>query len=134
MNQRITLYMDQSHLDYLDQYKNKSKIVKEALNEFRLNKEYLLHQKSLIESDIKKIQVDLAKEKLKLNRLNKKLKEIDEINNFRPKLYEECVDILRAIPYAGQRDLEFQANRMDVDVNQFKKWLRDDGYYEEIFL
>lgn len=130
---RVTAYLDEDIAKKLERYENKSKLVKEALNMYFINKEYFKQQQRIIENNIKEIELRLNSEKIKLELVMKQIDEIDKRRKDRPKNYINSVCTLKCLPDVSDEDISFQAERLHVDRGQLKEWLWIDGYYDEIF-
>ncbi|MBE6486637.1 MAG: hypothetical protein E7Z85_07360 [Methanosphaera stadtmanae] len=81
MAERLTVYLDENITNKMKRYANKSKLVKEALNMYFINKDYFLSEKKVAENNIKEYNFKLEKEKIKLERIEKQIEEIDKKNS-----------------------------------------------------
>ena len=133
MAKRITIYVDNETAHKLDEYDNKSKVIKEALNTHFLNKDYFISKKKKIERNIKEIKYQLEQENHDLQILEKQIKRIEKKEHERPKNYNKAVSTLKSLPDVNEEDLRFQAKRLNIDASKLKGWLWLDGDYEEIF-
>lgn len=68
-----------------------------------------------------------------MNLVEKQMEFLEKRKNNRPKNYMMSVYTLKTIKDVTDDDLEFQAERLNVDVGQLKEWLWIDGHYDEIF-
>ena len=133
LNVRTTIYLDKNLAKKVEKYDNKSKLVKEALNMYFLNKDYFLSKKSIVEDDIHDLKYKLERKKKELEFIDKQLTRINKKSKERPAGYINAVNTLRCLSDVSDDDLDFQAKRLFVHPNDFKEWLCVDGYYEEIF-
>lgn len=130
---RITTYLDENIVKKLDRYENKSKIVKEALNMYFVNKDYFTTKQHVVENNIQNLEFQLENERFKLELIKKQIEDIEKRKNDRPRDYIKSVYTLKCLPNLSEDDLLFQSRKLKVDVGQLKEWLWLDGYYEEIF-
>ena len=133
MKVRVTTYLDEELAKKLDKYDNKSKIVKESLNMFFINKDYFIPKQQIVENNIKNLKFQLDTEELKLKHIKNQIAEIDKRKDDRPKDYIKSVYTLKCLPDVSEDDLKFQAERLNVNIGQLKEWLWLDGHYKEIF-
>ena len=133
MSNRVTVYLDENTIEILDKYNNKSSTVKKALAMYLNNREVYNLQKIEIEDNIKYYKDKIKQERSKLRHVRKQIKRIEELDDTRPPLYEQSVKVLKAIGDVTKDNLAYQAERLNVDVNTLKRWLYQDGYYEELF-
>ena len=133
MTIRVTTYLDEDIAKKMDRYENKSKLVKDALNMYFINKDYFLSKKKIVENTIRDYEYKLENEKFKLKLIEKEIEDIDRRKNNRPNDYQKVVYTLKALPNITDKDLEFQAEQLHVDVGQLKEWLWFDGYFKDIF-
>lgn len=97
------------------------------------NKEVYNLQKIEIEDNIRYHKDKIKQERSKLRHVRKQIKRIEELDDTRPPLYEQSVKVLKAIGDVTKDNLAYQAERLNVDMNTLKRWLYQDGYYEELF-
>ena len=133
MTIRTTVYLDENIAKKLDKYGNKSKLVKEALNMYFINEDYFISKKRIAENNIKDYEYKLDNEKYNLKLIKKQIDEINKRKNNRPKNYIKSVYTLQRLSDVSEEDLKFQADKLHVDVGEFKEWLWFDGYLKEIY-
>ena len=130
---RLTVYLDKENARKLQNHKNKSKIVKEALNNYFSNKKILQNKKEELETEISQLNMELGHKKYMLSKVSDEIRGIDSKNSYRPKKYVESVNMLLNLDNVSEKDLQFQADGMGIELAVLKEWLKDDDYYEKIF-
>lgn len=133
MSNRMTVYLDDKIINQVNRYENKSKLVNEALNMYFINEDYFISKKKMLENSIHDYEFKLDNKKIELNLVEKQMEFLEKRKNNRPKNYMMSVYTLKTIKDVTDDDLEFQAERLNVDVGQLKEWLWIDGHYDEIF-
>lgn len=133
MSNRMTVYLDDKIINQVKRYENKSKLVNEALNMYFINEDYFISKKKMLENSIQDYEFKLDNKKIELNLVEKQMEFLEKRKNNRPKNYMMSVYTLKTIKDVTDDDLEFQAERLNVDVGQLKEWLWIDGHYDEIF-
>lgn len=133
MSNRMTVYLDDKIINQVKRYENKSKLVNEALNMYFINEDYFISKKKMLENSIHDYEFKLDNKKIELNLVEKQMKFLEKRKNNRPKNYMMSVYTLKTIKDVTDDDLEFQAEKLNVDVGQLKEWLWIDGHYDEIF-
>lgn len=133
MSNRMTVYLDDKIINQVKRYENKSKLVNEALNMYFINEDYFISKKKMLENSIHDYEFKLDNKKIELNLVEKQMEFLEKRKNNRPKNYMMSVYTLKTIKDVTDDDLEFQAERLNVDVGQLKEWLWIDGHYDEIF-
>ena len=68
-----------------------------------------------------------------LSKVSDEIRGIDSKNSYRPKKYVESVNMLLNLDNVSEKDLQFQADGMGIELAVLKEWLKDDDYYEKIF-
>ena len=129
----MTVYLDDKIINQVKRYENKSKLVNEALNMYFINEDYFISKKKMLENSIQDYEFKLDNKKIELNLVEKQMEFLEKRKNNRPKNYMMSVYTLKTIKDVTDDDLEFQAERLNVDVGQLKEWLWIDGHYDEIF-
>ena len=133
MTIRTTVYLDENTAKKLDRYDNKSKLVKEALNMYFINGDYFISKQKVVENNIRDYEYKLDNEKYKLELIKRQIREIEKRKNNRPRDYVKSVCVLKSLSDVSEDDLKFQAEKLRVDVGEFKEWLWFDGYLDEIY-
>lgn len=133
MSNRMTVYLDDKIINQVKRYENKSKLVNEALNMYFINEDYFISKKKMLENSIHDYEFKLDNKKIELNLVEKQMEFLEKRKNNRPKNYMMSVYTLKTIKDVTDDDLEFQAERLNIDVGQLKEWLWIDGHYDEIF-
>ncbi len=133
MSNRMTVYLDDKIINQVKSYENKSKLVNEALNMYFINEDYFISKKKMLENSIQDYEFKLDNKKIELNLVEKQMEFLEKRKNNRPKNYMMSVYTLKTIKDVTDDDLEFQAERLNIDVGQLKEWLWIDGHYDEIF-
>lgn len=133
MSNRMTVYLDDKIINQVKRYENKSKLVNEALNMYFINEDYFISKKKMLENSIQDYEFKLDNKKIELNLVEKQMEFLEKRKNNRPKNYMMSVYTLKTIKDVTDDDLEFQAERLNIDVGQLKEWLWIDGHYDEIF-
>ncbi|MBQ6220656.1 MAG: hypothetical protein IJJ47_13070 [Methanosphaera sp.] len=131
---RVTTYLDSETANKLNEYNNKSKVVKEALIMYFSNKNLLISKHEKVSQKIEQLEQKLTYEKEQLKKIEKQIHEADKKRKYRPEDYENSIKTLKSLNNVSIDDLRYQADILGVDVLKFKEWLLEDGLYDKLLL
>lgn len=131
---RVTTYLDSETANKLNEYNNKSKVVKEALIMYFSNKNLLISKHEKVSQKIEQLEQKLTYEKEQLKKIEKQIHEADKKRKYRPEDYENIIKTLKSLNNVSIDDLRYQADILGVDVLKFKEWLLEDGLYDKLLL
>ncbi len=131
---RVTTYLDSETANKLNEYNNKSKVVKEALIMYFSNKNLLISKHEKVSQKIEQLEQKLTYEKEQLKKIEEQIHEADKKRKYRPEDYENSIKTLKSLNNVSIDDLRYQADILGVDVLKFKEWLLEDGLYDKLLL
>ncbi len=135
MSYRKNIYFDETTLAHLETKDNFSEYIQDLILKDMNDKTKIFRNKEKLLEEKKDLQIRLAEIDSELLYLNTELERIESLEHDRPEGYEDVVTVLLHLPGGVRKsDLSHQAKRLGVAVGVLKRWLFDDGIYDQLFL
>lgn len=129
---RKDLQLDEQTFNYITTMENSSKYLRELILRDMNTKEYYLKQKEDLENEKREHEIKVKEINLELKHVQDELERLEYLNNQRPDNYDDAVDVLLTRERVTRADIEYQAKRIDVSSQMFRRMLFDDGVYDKL--
>ncbi len=131
---RKNIYFTPRTQEYLESKDNYSEYIQNLIIRDMNDKSQYLAKKEDLLRERKRLQIRMSEVDQEITNTEKELDRIDELRNSRPDEYSDCVNVLLHLGSVTHADLDYQANRLGIEVALLKQWLFDDGVYDTLFL
>lgn len=135
MKSKKNIYFNDITLEFLETKDNYSEYIQNLILKDMNDKSSLLKMQEELKEEKKSIQIRLTEIESELMSIDQEIERIDHMFNNRPEEYDYVVNtLLNLRGGVSQKDLQYQAKVLDVEVALLKRWLFDDGVYDQLFL